>query len=66
MYPNPEMAKKLAREQAEAMQQAAEQHRLLQGVRLERAKPFRRRLAFLLAKLAQRLDAEVSLNPKPS
>lgn len=63
MYPNPEIAKKLARERAEAMQQAAQQHRLLQGVRLE---PFRRRLAFLLAKLAQRLDAEVSLNPKPS
>lgn len=62
MYPNPEMAKTLAREKAEALQQAAQQHRLLQG----RPKPFRRRLASLLAQLAQRLDAEVSLNPKPS
>lgn len=66
MYPNPEMAKKLARERAETMKQEAKQHRLLQGAELEWAKPFRRKLAFLLAKLAQRLDAEVTLNPKHS
>lgn len=64
MYPNPEMAKKLARERAEAIQQEANQRRLLQEAGLELARPFRRRLAFWLAQLAQRLDAEVMLKLK--
>lgn len=41
MYPNPEMAKKLARERAEAIQQEANQRRLLQEAGLELARPFR-------------------------
>jgi hypothetical protein len=64
MYPNPEMAKKLARERAEAIQQEANQRRLLQEAGLELARPFRRQLAFWLAQLAQRLDAEVVLKLK--
>ncbi|MBI5811271.1 MAG: hypothetical protein HZB27_01160 [Meiothermus silvanus] len=64
MYPNPEMAKKIARERVEAIQQEANQRRLLQEAGLELARPFRHRLAFWLAQLAQRLDAEVILKLK--